>query len=1227
MKKFISMVIAAALLCSCLPCVTAAEDTGVKLLAEYTFDDETTRDIVGGRNATLYNNASAASAVYADGVKGKALQLSRQGTEDKYWLSVPYTAFGSNTDAFSLSLWYKATGYNSEGEDSELFSFYNSGAEKFLYYSPAATAFQDKALTMKWDGSYGYANVITPYAADTWVHLVYVVSAQDGKNTITAYVNGKAVEVDQGGEWGNSLMSQLGIDRFTIGGKNPYKGGTTPSCLFYGQVDEIRLYAGALTQADAEAIYYETVGIENAGGVFFRPADGAVGDVTPIYSDGTYYLFFLHSTLQRWCYVTTTDFVHYSEVKVLRDFGGTGDVLCVDGTWHLFASLRENGTEVIHHYSGKSIDSLQDTGQNLVSDGETFVTDAWRDPRVWYDETIGKYRMLVCTNLKNGSGTGRHGALASLTSADLSQWVQEGVYYSSGYFTGSYECPDHFKVGNWYYLVFSDCSYGKQTYYVKSKSPNGPWQIPEDDTFDSLFFYAAKTVSNGTDRYVIGWAGDRTGSLYSLNADGTLTNSDFAGIGYAGNMIVHRLVQQENGDLAAVPVTQVTEYFQTPVANTFQSGTGNWTTGADWASAASEDTFAAILMQELPESFLLSFDLKTDAKQAGIALNVDASFEGNGYYFALDRQYSRLRQISGALSQVAGYYFPYASELERPVAVDTGKTYHITAVVDGQIAVLYVDGECALTTRMTERTRRNLGLFCYAGSAEFTNVCMKIHTDDPSAKLLAAYNFNDATTNDAIGNNDATLYDGASAAQGVYPDGVVGKALQLSAQGTGEKLWLSVPYAAFGSDRDSFTLSLWYKVAGYNEAGEDSELFSFYNSREEKFLFYAPAAAAFQDKAFVMKWNGTYGYANVLTPYAKDTWVHLTCAVSPEGTAIYINGKAATVEAGGDWTGCLMSQLGIDIFTIGGKNPYKGGDTPNCLFYGQVDEVCLYAGALSAEEAYAVYAQTSSHTHSYTQKVTAPTCTQRGYTTYTCVCGASYVSDYVPALGHAWGDWTVTAEASCTASGVKTRTCNRCGETETEKIAANCPSSRFTDAPAYGNWAHAGIDYCVKNGLFSGTSQTEFSPGGSMTRAMLVTVLYRLAGTPACTADNPFRDVDAGKWYAKAVLWAASENIVSGVGNGCFDPQRNVSREQIAVILYRFAVWRGMEVSGKAILTGFPDHAAVSDYAIAAMAWAVDAGFLSGVGSGSTARLCPKDSATRAQVATILMRFAQKSGS
>lgn len=186
---------------------------------------------------------------------------------------------------------------------------------------------------------------------------------------------------------------------------------------------------------------------------------------------------------------------------------------------------------------------------------------------------------------------------------------------------------------------------------------------------------------------------------------------------------------------------------------------------------------------------------------------------------------------------------------------------------------------------------------------------------------------------------------------------------------------------------------------------------------------------------------------------------------------------------------------------------------------------------------------------------------------------------------------------------------------------AICPSAPYTDVAAYGNWAHAGIDFCISNGLMNGINENTFNPKGSMTRAMVVTVLWRQAGSPKPTKATSFDDL-AQSWYMDAVAWAAENGVVNGVSATRFAPNDPVTREQMATILQRYTgnVLK-KDVSKTTDITGYPDYATVSSFAVTPMAWANAEGLITGVSSGGRTTLNPKNGATREQVATILMRF------
>lgn len=222
---------------------------------------------------------------------------------------------------------------------------------------------------------------------------------------------------------------------------------------------------------------------------------------------------------------------------------------------------------------------------------------------------------------------------------------------------------------------------------------------------------------------------------------------------------------------------------------------------------------------------------------------------------------------------------------------------------------------------------------------------------------------------------------------------------------------------------------------------------------------------------------------------------------------------------------------------------------------------------------------------------------------------------------HAWGEWTVEAKADCFHSGLKTRTCATCGETEEALIPANsdnCPARAFTDLNTL-CWYHEGVDFVLSTGIMEGMGNNLFRPEGDLTRSQLIMVLYRMADSPEPTAEIPFTDVEEGCFYTKAVAWAYENGIVKGVTETAFAPNASATREQLVTILARFATLQGIDVAANGDLSGFTDSSTVSKYAATSMIWAVDNGIL----LGDAGRLNPKSSATRAQIATVLMRYCQ----
>ena len=371
--------------------------------------------------------------------------------------------------------------------------------------------------------------------------------------------------------------------------------------------------------------------------------------------------------------------------------------------------------------------------------------------------------------------------------------------------------------------------------------------------------------------------------------------------------------------------------------------------------------------------------------------------------------------------------------------------------------------------------------------------------------------------------------------------------------------------------------------------------------------------------------SGSYAIPNSVTSivgYAFDGCASLTSVTIPDGvtsigryafhdcrslTSVTIPDSVTSI---GVWAFCDCTSL-TDVYYAGSEAQWKAIGID---LYGNDD-------LLTAN----IHYNYVSHTHSYKDVVTAPTCTEKGYTTHTCACGDSYVDTYTNALGHAWDNGKVTKEPTETETGVKTFTCTRCGETKTESIPVVSVdvTQMFSDVTK--NWAYPGIQYCVTHKLMGSTGGDKFAPTMTTTRAQIVQILYNLEGEPEVSGTTPFTDLTQD-WYQDAVLWAYQTGVVAGTGDGTtFDPDLPVTREQIAVILMEYTdrILNIKRTWTPADLSTFPDADSVSDWAKDAMADAVALGLISGASNGGQTLLEPQGSATREQVATILMEFCK----
>ena len=970
MKKILALLLVTVMLLTYMPVVTLAGNMTLsdKLLAEYNFDDQTTCDSVGGKDATFYDNQSTAQATYAEGAYGKALKLSQKGTDEKFWLSIPYSVLEESRDSFTLSIWYNSSDYNTHGEDSELFSIYNSNQEKFLFYSPASTAFQDKAFTMKWDGNYGYANVLTPYLQNQWIHLVYAVEANGSQSKITVYINGKAIAVDQGGDWTNSLMSQLGMDTLTIGGKNPYKGGTTPNCMFYGMVDEIRLYAGALSEQEAAELY-NYVANPATGSATLLAEYNFDNDTTNDNVDEN------HATLYNDAYVASPCYIDGVSGKGLQlSSKGTDEKYWLSIPYNVFEKNTDSFTISLwykstgHNESGESSELFSLYNSNaekflfygaLTDGSENAFTMKW-DGSYGYANVIGGYGENQWTHL-----------VFAVDAVD-------GQSIVSAYVNGAAVTVD--QGGDWSDSLMSQL--GIDTFTIGGKNPYKGGDSPNCLFYgmvDEIKIYSGVlTADQVAEQYneVMNPVFERGTLLAEYNFNDKTTNDALGrhnAVFYNNASVTEAEYAEGIVGKALCLSTQFSDekYWLNIPYRAFGGHKDSFTISM-WYYASGHNT-------EGENSEL--FTLYNSGGDQFLFYGIPAEESENGFVTKQDSAYGYANVIGG-YKEFEWTHLVFSvdcvddvSKIEvyvngKAVEVDQGGEWANSLMSQLGMDTFTIGGKnpykggfvpnCLFYGMVDE-----IKLYAGALTAEEAAVVYQQHRlPTQRGTLLAEYNFNNESTSDSVLDRDAVFYNDEEKDKATYTEGICGKALQLSKQGTGEQYWLDIPYRVFGGNNaDTFTISIWYRSDGCNADGVSTELFTLYNSLEEKYMYYTPSAVDIPEEGSANNWSGLHGYASVSHAYKASEWTHLVFTVGTKGTQsiinAYVNGKTISVNRGGDWTNSLMSLMGIDHLTIGGRNPYRLGSNEYNYptFYGCVDEIQLYAGELTQEEALELYEQ------------------------------------------------------------------------------------------------------------------------------------------------------------------------------------------------------------------------------------------------------------------------------
>ena len=368
--------------------------------------------------------------------------------------------------------------------------------------------------------------------------------------------------------------------------------------------------------------------------------------------------------------------------------------------------------------------------------------------------------------------------------------------------------------------------------------------------------------------------------------------------------------------------------------------------------------------------------------------------------------------------------------------------------------------------------------------------------------------------------------------------------------------------------------------------------------------------------------NGTYTYHKTLEEALKVSDTVSSVEAAKDNT----NAVTVTVKNGNDETKITLKKndtYKLPTLSDQGYNHFQGWTDQNGKHYEGGQEVAISSNMTFT----AVWSYIPPANPNYRIDIPAA---EGGTVTAdpaAAKAGATVTLTATPDEGYAVGTITVTdrfgdaVKVTENADGTYTFTMPNGQVTvkatfvETEEPA---PAEPFTDVDE-NDWFYDEVVYVYENGLMNGVENNQFAPNTATNRAMLATILYRLAGEPDVSGDLPFTDVAAGTWYTDAVLWAAQNGIVNGLGENTFAPMNTLTREQLVTMLYRYAEAEGYDVSAAADLSGYPDAGKVQSYAQEAMSWAVAEGIVEGMDGN----LNPAGSATRAQIATILMRFCE----
>lgn len=468
--------------------------------------------------------------------------------------------------------------------------------------------------------------------------------------------------------------------------------------------------------------------------MFYKPKDAFLGDVIPYFHNGTYYLYYLNDYRGKdgkigvsWNLITTKDFVNFTDHGVMIEagekdeqdlFAFTGSIIEKDNKFYCFYTGHNPNffpSETKPQQAvllATSDDLLHWKKQDFYLRSPSFLEPHdFRDPFVFYEPESKTYKMLLAARNTYGSYR-RRGVTAIATSKDLLTWEVEKNHFYDPHNFYTHECPDLFKIGDYWYLVFSEFSDRVATRYRISKSWNGPWITPVNDVFDSKLFYAAKTVGDGKRRFAFGW--NPTSENFK---DNRLWQ-------WGGTLTVHEIYQKDNGELGSKIPHEVLETFFNKKEITYSNIVGDMNNKEGRLFLGNDSGYSHVVLGETNCTSLTSFDLNIKDKKGefGFFFYSDDLVD-NTYFIRFEPKFNRV---------VFDKWPREANEkhcwIETERYVNYKENNNIKIYIDHSAVIVYINDEIALSGRFYDYTKGKCGLYASDTKIEFSN--LEVKTND-----------------------------------------------------------------------------------------------------------------------------------------------------------------------------------------------------------------------------------------------------------------------------------------------------------------------------------------------------------------------------------------------------------------------------------------------------------------------------------------------------------------